>query len=114
MASQTSERIDRMYQAMKGDVRRHETLCYELATKFEQQNELLLQFNENIEALKTNYLVTDLHLEAYLPVQTALIAYDVGRGSVHKTKLEKFEKYFASKVIRPLEKNLLKVCDPRV
>jgi hypothetical protein len=43
-----------------------------------------------------------------------LIAYDVGRGSVHKTKLEKFEKYFASKVIRPLEKNLLKVCDPRV
>jgi hypothetical protein len=43
-----------------------------------------------------------------------LIAYDVGRGSVHKNKLEKFEKHFASKVIRPLEKNLLKVCDPRV
>jgi hypothetical protein len=31
----TSDRIDRMYQAMKADVLRHETLCYELATKFE-------------------------------------------------------------------------------
>ena len=102
-----------MYQAMKGDVRRHETLCYELVTKFEQQNELLLQFNENIEALKTNYLVTDLHLEAYLPVQTALIAYDVGKGIVARNKLEKYEKHFASKVIKSLERNCLKVCDPQ-
>jgi hypothetical protein len=29
-------RIDRMYDRMKDDVCRHETLCFELATKFDQ------------------------------------------------------------------------------
>ena len=36
-----TERVDRMYQAMKADVIRHETLCYELATKFEAQHDVL-------------------------------------------------------------------------
>jgi len=43
---------------------------------------------------------------------TALIAYDVGKGIVARNKLEKYEKYFASKVIKSLERNCLKVCDP--
>jgi hypothetical protein len=36
------ERIDRMYQNMRADVLRHETLSYELAVKFESQHEILL------------------------------------------------------------------------
>ena len=32
----TVNRIDRMYERMKVDVGRHETLCFELATKFDQ------------------------------------------------------------------------------
>jgi hypothetical protein len=36
------ERIDRMYRAMKKDVCRHETLCYELADKFEKQHDVFL------------------------------------------------------------------------
>ena len=32
----TVTRIDRMYERMKIDVGRHETLCYELAVKFDQ------------------------------------------------------------------------------
>ena len=36
------ERIDRTYQAMKEDVVRHETLCFELARKFEQQHDVFL------------------------------------------------------------------------
>jgi hypothetical protein len=35
-------RIDRMYDAMKEDILRHETLAFELALKFESQHELLL------------------------------------------------------------------------
>ena len=34
-ANARSDRIDKMYQSMKVDIRRHETLCYEIATKFE-------------------------------------------------------------------------------
>lgn len=49
----TTDRVDRMYQAMKEDVKRHETLCYELATKFEAQHIVLLDLASNIEALKT-------------------------------------------------------------
>ena len=29
------DRIDRMYERMKADICRHETVCFELATKFE-------------------------------------------------------------------------------
>jgi len=36
------ERIDRMYQAMKKDVVRHETMCFELAKKFESQHEVFV------------------------------------------------------------------------
>jgi len=61
----TSERIDRMYQAMKTDVRRHETLCYELATKYETQYSALKDIAKSIEALKAYTIINDLHLEAY-------------------------------------------------
>ena len=62
------ERIDRTYQLMKEDVLRHETLSFELAKKFESQHEILLQFAENVEAIKSHALMTDLHLEGYLPL----------------------------------------------
>ena len=78
---------------------RHETLCYELATKFEAQHNVLLDFAENIESLKTYALVTDLHLEAYLPMQIATIAFDVGKGIIQKNKAEKYERHFAKNVV---------------
>ena len=35
------DKIDKRVEAMENDVRRHETVCCELATKFDQQNEVL-------------------------------------------------------------------------
>jgi hypothetical protein len=69
---------------MKEDLLRHETLTYELAKKFESQHHILLQFAENIEAVKSHALMTDLHLEAYLPVQMAALCYDICKGLVSK------------------------------
>jgi len=54
-----------MYTAIKVDVQRHETLCYELATKFESQHLFLSEFAQNIESLKTYVLLNDLNVEAY-------------------------------------------------
>ena len=67
---------------MKTDLTRHETLCYELAKKFELQAVLLLDITSSIEALKTYPLVNDLHMEAYQPLQVAAIAYEVTKGLV--------------------------------
>jgi hypothetical protein len=64
----TVDRIDRMYGRMKTDVIRHETLCFEIARKFEAQHEVLTQLTDSTESLKTYALVNDLHLEAYLPL----------------------------------------------
>jgi len=53
-------------------------------------------------------------MEAYMPLHSAMIAYEVVKGAVdddHKTKLNE---HFALKVIKPLEKNCLKVCDPQM
>ena len=70
---------------------------------------------DSIDALKRYALVTDLHLEAYLPLQTASIAFDVVRGVSQKEKAyTKFKKYFSTKVLKPLEKNLLNVCNPDI
>jgi hypothetical protein len=41
-AKYVSDRVERMYKAMKSDLGRHETLCYELANKFEAQHDVLL------------------------------------------------------------------------
>jgi hypothetical protein len=105
------ERIDRMYSNMKEDLIRHESLAFELATKFEAQHDLLLQFAEHIESLKSHALVTDLHFEAYLPLQTACLAYEVGKGLADKDKMDRYKRHFAQKVIKNLEKNCLKVVD---
>ena len=40
-AKLNTERIDRMYKVVRDDIMRHETLCFELATKFDAQNDLL-------------------------------------------------------------------------
>jgi len=45
------DRIDRMYRRMKEDVSRHETLCYELANKFEIQHNIITQLTDNTKAL---------------------------------------------------------------
>ena len=36
-----TDRIDRMYTAMKADISRHEALAFEMASKFEGQNLVL-------------------------------------------------------------------------
>lgn len=101
-----------MYEAMKEDILRHETLAFELALKFESQHDLLLQFSEHIEALKSHSLSTDLHFEAYLPLQTATIAYEISKGIVANNRIEKFQSHFATKIVKNLEKNMLKIIDP--
>lgn len=53
---------------MKADVHRHETLCYELAKRMEVHRSQLIDHSDNIENLKTYAIITDLHLEAYLPI----------------------------------------------
>ena len=62
------ERVDRMYTRIKDDITRHETLCFEIANRFEEQHSVMTQVGDNIETLKTHALITDLHLEAYLPL----------------------------------------------
>jgi hypothetical protein len=53
-----------------------------------------------------------MHLEAYLPVQTGLIAFEVCKGlASSENAKKKFNDYFAKNVIKPLEKNALKACD---
>jgi hypothetical protein len=41
-AKYASERIEMNYQAIKKDIGRHETLCFELATKFEHTHEVFV------------------------------------------------------------------------
>lgn len=106
------ERIDRMFHIMKEDVLRHETLSFELAKKFESQHEILLQFAENIEAIKSHALMTDLHLEAYLPVQMASLTYEICKSLVSKENAPKFQQNFAQKTIKSLEKNIVRIMDP--
>ena len=62
------DRVDRMYLRMKTDVKRHETLCFELADKFEKQHDVICQVIDNIEILKTYALTNDVHLEAFQPL----------------------------------------------
>jgi len=107
-----TNRIDRMYQAMKLDVRRHETLSYELACKFEEQHKVLISYAEHIESLKTYTLTNDLHMEAYLPLQIASISFECGKGIVQKNRAKKYEEHFGKNLVKILEKNCLNVCDP--
>ena len=99
---------------MRDDICRHEQLCFEIANKFDEQNNVLKQLTESIEAVKEYALVNDLHMEAYLPLQTATVAYEVTNilCKVSKGPKEKFKKYFVQKCIKKLEKNCLSVCDP--
>ena len=106
------DRVDRMYERMKTDIGRHETLCFELACKFIEHHEVIVKLSETMESLKTYTIVNDLHLEAYLPLQVATIAFDVAKGLAHKKDLERYKKYFATKVVRDLERNCIMVCDP--
>jgi len=101
--------IDKIYSKMKDNVTRHETLCYELATHFEAQHDVMWQINEKIEALQTYTTVNDLHLEAYLPLQIACIAYEVSKGAADKRKIQGFNRHFSKTVMKPLEKNLIGV-----
>ena len=41
-----------------------------------------------------------------------MIAYEVGKGTVSKQKADKFLKHFATKIVKNLENNSIKVCDP--
>ena len=53
-----------------------------------------------------------MHLEAYVPVQSGLIAYEVCKGLVNNEQsVKQLNDHFAKKVLKGLEKNALKVCD---
>ena len=52
-----------------------------------------------------------MHLEAYVPIQSGLIAYEVCKGLANETSIKKLNEHFAKKVIKSLEKNALKACD---
>ena len=107
----TVNRIDRMYERMKVDVGRHETLCFELAMKFDQQFEVITNLTNGVESLKNYAVLNDLHLEAYLPFQIANLAFEVGKGLMQPNKKEKYKKHTLN-VFKGLEKNCLNVCDP--
>ena len=62
------DRADRMYKRIKDEMVRHETLCFELAEKFEAQHDILCQISSNMESVKEYTIVNDLHMEAYLPL----------------------------------------------
>jgi hypothetical protein len=74
----------------------------------------MTEITDGIEVLKEYALVNDLHMEAYLPLQTATIAYEVSNilNKVSKGPQDKFKKYFVQKMVAKLEKNCLNVCDP--
>jgi len=52
-------------------------------------------------------------MEAILPLQTATIAFEVGKGIVQKSRSDKYEKHFMRRVVKALEKNCINVCDPQ-
>ena len=43
----------------------------------------------------------------------ATIAFEVGAGIVQKDREAKFKRHFVNKIIIPMEKSCLKVCDPQ-
>ena len=111
----TIQRVDRMYRRMKNDITRHETLCYELATKFEQHHNVMAELGQNIDSIKNYTLINDLHMEAYQPIQTATIAYEVSKALITSNKQdERFKKHFVKRVLKDLELNCVDVCNPSV
>jgi hypothetical protein len=81
---------------MKIDVGRHETLCFELAQKFDQQYEVICNLTNSMESLKNYAVINDLHLEAYLPFQVAGLAFEVGKGLVQKHQKDTYKKHTLS------------------
>jgi hypothetical protein len=57
-------------------------------------------------------MLTDIHMEAYLPIQAATIAFEVGKGLVPKSKAEKYQTHFMKRIIHKMEKNALDVVNP--
>lgn len=55
-----------------------------------------------------------MNMEAYIPLHSAMIAYEVAKGAVDDENKTKLSEHFALKVIKPLEKNCLRVCDPMI
>jgi len=60
--------IKSQYDLINQDLMRNETMCYEIACKFEHQHEVIDAVVENIETLKSYALMNDLHIEAYQPL----------------------------------------------
>ena len=42
----------------------------------------------------------------------ATLVYDICKGSLPKSNQNKFQQYFANKVVKNLEKNMIKILDP--
>ena len=66
-----------------------------------------MQLSEQIDVIKTCSLATDLHMEAFLPLQMATIAFEVGKGITKDPK--KFIRFFGE-IVHILEKKLVSIC----
>ena len=65
-----------------------------------------------LESLRVNALETEIHLEAILPLQTASIAFEVGKLIVDRKKKADYTYNFANKIVKTLENSCLNVCFP--
>lgn len=72
----------------------------------------MLKLHENIKCLKSHSTITDLHMETFIPMQTATIAYEVAKGLAPKKKIDRFYKHFCNRIVKPLERNIIDTCDP--
>jgi hypothetical protein len=53
-------------------------------------------------------------METFIPMQAATVAYEVAKGLAPKKKVDRFYKHFCNRVVKPLERNIINVCDPTV
>ena len=67
-----------------------------------------------MEAFKTYALANDLHMEAFMPMQMASLAYQVGQGFSKRDNAGKYEKHFLKTIVKELKRNMMNVCDPKM
>ena len=104
--------MHKKYESISDNLVRHEVIVTEVANKLDHHHEVLTDLGHNITELKKYAVMSDLHMEAYLPLQIANIAFDLGKCIVKKSGMEKYCQQVMKKVISPLERNLLNLCDP--
>jgi hypothetical protein len=76
-------------------------------------NRLMVEWQSHIDALKAHALLTDLHLESFLPFQIASISFELCHSFVKRKPQAKLRERFMVKLTE-LEDNLVHCCDPEV